>query len=265
MCGADTARHIVFRLEYESVRSSASVFVLALALSATASAQTRVAYECTPEDVEAFGLTCSEDEPCAVFLELSSAEAAGGRVFVTGNLHTKDSTLFSLLLMSEDNGVSWTEPLSRIKSAALEQIQFVDLQKGWISGESLDPLSRNPFLLLTDDGGRSWRKKLLFEDTKFGVVSQFYFESRNNGELIVDASQGRTIRQESYVTMTGGESWEARQVSNTPLKLKTSRPASEATMRVRADAASGTYSVERGGGKTWEAISSFPIHVTDCH
>lgn len=241
---------------------TATLFTIGALLAVYLQAQARVVYQCSPEDVDLFGLNCSKDEPCAVFLELSSAEAAGGRVLVTGNLHTRDATLFSLLLASEDNGVTWSEPVARMRWAALEQIQFVDLQKGWVTGGSIDPLTRNPFLLLTDDGGKTWRKKMLFEDTKFGTVSQLYFESRNNGELIVDASQGKTTRHELYVSMTGGENWEAKQLSNAPLRLKSVRPA--AAWRVRADAASGTYRVERGGGRTWEAFASFPVRVTDC-
>jgi hypothetical protein len=34
---------------------------------------------------------------------------------------------------------------------------------------------------------------------------------------------------------------------------------------VRADAAGGAYLLERGGGKSWEKVASFPIHVADCH
>ncbi len=155
-----------------------------------------------------------------MLLELTSAEAAGNRVVVTGNLHTRNSTLFSLLLASDDNGLTWTEPAQRMRSAALEQIEFWDPQTGWISGESIDPLARNPFLLLTADGGRTWRQKLLSEDEKFGTIGQFHFDSKTNGELVLDAGQGNAVRQELYTSMTGGESWELKEVSNKPLRRK---------------------------------------------
>ena len=32
-------------------------------------------YQCSLEDIRWSGLTCSEDEPCSIYLELSSAEA----------------------------------------------------------------------------------------------------------------------------------------------------------------------------------------------
>ncbi len=199
-----------------------------------------VTYECPPADVEQFGLNCSEDQPCPVFLELAAVEAVGSRVFITGNLHTRDTTLFSLLLASEDGGITWTEPTARLRNAALEQIEFFDPQTGWISGESIDPLARNPFLTITTDGGKTWRQKPLLDDTKYGTIAQFHFDSKSNGELVLDASQGRTTRQELYETMTGGESWEVKQMSNKPLKLKNSRSTDQAGWRVRADAANGT-------------------------
>ncbi len=223
------------------------------------------AYECPPADVEQFGLDCSEERPCPVFLELAAVDVLGSRIFLTGNLHTRDTTLFSLLLASEDGGITWSEPAPRLRNAALEQIEFFDPQTGWISGESIDPLARNPFLMLTADGGRTWRQKLLFDDTKYGSIAQFHFDSKSNGELVLDASAGRTVRQELYASMTGGESWEVRQVSNRPLRLASSRPSQPSGWRVRADAPSGTYRLERGSGRTFESVATFPIRVTDCH
>jgi photosystem II stability/assembly factor-like uncharacterized protein len=224
-----------------------------------------VAYDCPPADIEQFGLNCSEREPCQVLLELTSADAAGNRILVTGNLHTREATLFSLLLGSDDGGLTWQEPAARLRNAALEQIEFWDPQTGWISGESIDPLARNPFLLLTGDGGHTWRQKLLLEDEKFGTIAQFHFDSKTSGELILDTGQGKRVRQELYSSMTGGESWELKEVSSKPLRLKGVRAPNQTGWRVRADAAHGTYVLERGGGRNWETVASFPIHVADCH
>jgi len=228
-------------------------------------AESPVTYDCPPKDIELFGLNCTDEEPCPVLLELTAAEAAGNRILVTGNLHTRNTTLFSLLLASDDNGLTWAEPTPRIRNAALEQIEFWDPQTGWISGESIDPLARNPFLLLTADGGHTWRQKSLSEDEKFGTIAQFHFDSKTNGELVVDAGQGSAVRQELYASMTGGESWELKEVSNKPLRLKGSRPPNQSGWRVRADSAHGAYLLERGAGRSWETVASFPIHVADCH
>jgi len=239
------------------------VAALLLSLVVTLRAESPIAYDCPPKDIELFGLNCSDEEPCAVMLELTSAEAAGNRVLLTGNLHTRNTTLFSLLLASDDAGLNWTEPAPRMRNAALEQIEFWDAQTGWISGESIDPLARNPFLMLTMDGGHTWRQKLLLEDEKFGTIAQFHFDSKTNGELVLDTGQGKTVRQELYASMTGGENWELKEVSNKPLRLKSTRPPSG--WRVRADAPHGAYLLERGAGRNWEMVASFPIHVADCH
>jgi photosystem II stability/assembly factor-like uncharacterized protein len=189
----------------------------------------------------------------------------GNRLIVTGNLHTRDATLLSLLLTSDDGGVTWTEPVLRMRNAAFEQIEFWDGQTGWVSGESINPLARNPFLLLTTDGGTNWRPKLIVDDEKFGTIAQFHFSSISNGEVVIDNSSAKAVHQELYETQTGGESWELKQTANQPIHLKGARTPNQAGLRVRADAAGRTYLLERGGGKNWEKVTSFPIHVADCH
>jgi hypothetical protein len=244
------------------------LFVLFLVsfISLAAQSAVHVAYDCSSEDAEIFGLNCSEDRPCPVYLELTSAAAAGDRLFVAGNLHTSDTTLFSILLASEDMGLTWTEPSPRLRNAALEQIEFLDAQTGWVSGESIDPLTRNPFLLITTDGGKTWREKLLFDDAKFGVISQFDFTSKTDGELLLDTTQGKSKRVESYVSHTGGESWELQGVSAT---ARLAAPARSPEWRVRADAATASFHLEhatnRNNTRVWAKVATFEIHVADCH
>lgn len=242
--------------------------ILLLVSSAAAQGPVHVGYQCTQEDADALGLTCTMEDPCPVFLELASAASAGGRLFVAGNLHTKNVTLDGVVLTSGDDGVTWTETHERIRAAALEQIEFINPQTGWINGESIDPLARNPFFLLTTDGGKTWMQKLVTDDTKYGTVAQFHFDTPMHGELVLDASQGKNIRQELYETQTGGESWELEQVNNAPIRLRkgeSDNGASQQTsVRVRTDASTGAYIVERGSGKTWNRVASFTIHVADC-
>src|SRR5690348_171398 len=61
-------------------------------------------FRCTEEDLHAGGLSCSEEEPCAVFLELSAVTSTGNRILAAGNIHTESVTLYSILLASEDGG-----------------------------------------------------------------------------------------------------------------------------------------------------------------
>jgi len=253
--------HGITRIQWLLVR----VAVLFVSCVIALRADSPVTYDCAPSDIEQFGLNCSEEEPCTVLLELTAAEAVGNRILVTGNLHTRDATLLSLLLASDDGGVIWTEPVERMRNASLEQIEFWDAQTGWISGQSINPLARNPFLLLTSDGGRSWRPKLIVDDEKFGTIAQFHFSSIGSGELVIDSSTKKSVHQELYATETGGESWELKETANKPFHLKGARAANQAGLRVRADAARGSFILERGSGKNWEMVASFPIHVADCH
>src|SRR5260370_2444712 len=42
-------------------------------------------FECTEEDIQSFGLRCSEEEPCPIFLELSAFAPVGHQLFLAGN------------------------------------------------------------------------------------------------------------------------------------------------------------------------------------
>ena len=209
-------------------------------------------------------MTCSMEDPCAVFLELSSVEAVGARLFLSGNLHTASTTLYSILLTSEDGGKTWAEPERRLRAAVLEQIQFFDFQHGWVSGQSIEPLPRDPFLLLTNDGGKTWRQRPVFEDSTFGSISQFWFDSPSTGELVVNRPQATRARFERYESLTGGESWEPRETSGTAIRLRKAAARADTGWRMRADAATKTYGIERAGAPNWEIVASFFIHVADC-
>jgi hypothetical protein len=242
----------------DGVRIAITLAVFPLLLAA------QVEYSCSDEDVQAFGLTCSEDEPCPVFLELASVESLGARLLVSGNLHTQTTTLYGILLASDDGGKTWTEPNKRMRSAALDQIQFLDLQRGWVSGVMLEPLPRDPFLLLTTDGGKTWRQRPLLEETRFGSIQQFWFDTPTSGELVLDRSQGSAISYERYESNTGGDSWEVKEVTNKPIRLSKGRPREDAAWRVRADSATKTYHVERRSAQKWETVATFDVHAGDC-
>lgn len=247
-------------------RVSRAVAGLAIcALARAADPPVKIDYACPAEDIDSFGLSCSSEDPCAVFLELSAVEAVGATVFLAGNLHTQSATLYSVLLASEDGGRTWIEPFKRLRAAALEQIQFVDFANGWASGQTIEPLPRDPFLLLTTDGGKTWRQRPIFEESRFGSIAQFWFESKTTGEVVVDHSERGAVRHEVYQTNTGGESWEARESTTKPVALKGMKE--QSTWRVRADGASKTYRLERrtsANSANWELVASLAIHIADC-
>lgn len=225
----------------------------------------RLEAKCGHEDVLRLGLTCSHEEPCPVYLELTDIEAVGNKLFVSGNLHTASSTLESVLLGSEDLGRTWTEPHERIPSAGLENIQFIDFETGWAAGQVLLALPRDAFLLLTTDGGKNWRKRPIYGETRVGAIDRFWFESRTDGTLLMDRIQaGETgMRHELYESRTGGESWMLRQVDSKPIPVKPPEPAAT-SWRLRPDAASKSYRIENKQGDKWTPIASLLIAAGEC-
>ena len=249
------------------------LLLLLLSLSLYAADPVRVEYQCSEEDTQSFGLDCTEDQPCPVFLELAAVDALGSRLFITGNLHTQTTTLYGVLLISDDGGATWTEPdlahngqkPGRLRAAELDQIQFVDLRTGWISGVMLEPLPRDPFLLVTSDAGASWRRRPLFEETRFGSIQQFWFDTPSNGELIVDRSQGASTSFERYESSTGGDSWNIAEVNKSPLKMTKPHPKDNPTWRLRVDGPTKTYHVEKlTAAQSWENIAVFAVSAGEC-
>ena len=102
----------------------------------------RVTTQCKGEDVLILGLTCSQEDPCPLFLELSDVELVNSRLILSGNLHTASATLESILLSSEDLGKTWTEPFERMPGIGVDNIQFIDFEAGWISGQIQQTLPR---------------------------------------------------------------------------------------------------------------------------
>jgi photosystem II stability/assembly factor-like uncharacterized protein len=230
-------------------------FILPLAAQ-----QVHVDYTCTAEDVDAFGLTCSEQRPCPIFFEVSAVDSIGSTVFVAGDIHTATTTLYGVLLATDDGGASWNEAIARLRSTAFEQMQ-VRGDHAWLSGQRLEPLPKDPFLLITANGGKDWHQRALFEESRFGSITQFWFETAAAGQLIFDASVGKDVKQELYATMTGGENWEIKQTSPKALKLA---GAHASAWTVTAPAGSKTYLIERGAGARKETLARFLIHIGDC-
>lgn len=216
---------------------------------------------CAAEEMTEFGLDCPADEPCPVLLELAAVEAAGARLFLTGNLHTAAATLWSVLLMSEDGGKSWVEPFPRIRGAVLDQIQFIGSDAGWAAGHIAGSLPKDPFLLKTTDGGKSWRRIPVFEESTYASVEQLRFTSPAEGTLTLSrrgAASGRTQRLE---TMSGGDTWMTSEVSAQAAPPAKPRPSD---WRIRADGPSKSLRIEHREGGVWAAAASFPLRAGEC-
>src|SRR5260370_4652327 len=112
----------------------------------------RVPFQCTDDDMQWAGMSCSEEEPCPVYLEVSAMESVGNRLVVLANIHTESITLYSVLLTSEDAGAMWREPDERTRGVVLDHFQFIDFQNGWISGQIHVPIAHVPLLIMTNYG-----------------------------------------------------------------------------------------------------------------
>jgi hypothetical protein len=227
-----------------------------------------VPFSCTESDMSTFGMTCTEEDPCPIYTELTGLQPVGVQLFLTGNFHNGASTMYSLFLASEDTGKTWYEAFERVPKAGLDQVQFVDFETGWVSGQILESLPRDPFFLLTTDGGKSWRRRNVFSDSRIATIEQFHFDSKNSGSLLIDrgAASETGARYERYDSQTGGESWQVREVSSKPLKLAVARAAtSNPDWRLRADGKLGIHIIEKRTGTRWERISAFQVKAGECN
>jgi hypothetical protein len=224
----------------------------------------RAPFACGEEQIRALGLTCPPAHPCAVYLQLDGLATVGQRIFAAGNFHTDAATVESILLASDDAGKTWYEPHERIRSAALDEVRFIDLEHGWASGHILGAFPREPFFLVTRDGGKTWRARQVTVEARIGTIEAFEFESRTRGLVWVDrghaAEEGN--RWEVYETATGGDTWSLREMSDKPPGKKRAPP--PAGWRLRADARSGAYRIETQTEGRWQPAASFLVRAGEC-
>lgn len=224
---------------------------------------------CGDEDIREYGLVCSEDEPCPVYLEVSSVDAVDGRIVLTGNFHTEAATIASLLLMSSDDGKTWAEPHIRIRGAVLDMVQFADANNAYASGEIAGSVSRDPFLLRSGDGGKTWKRIAVFEDAgTAGLIEQFWFDAPGQGVMLLDKGhgEGRGGRYQRLETSSGGDVWTVREAAPKPFPGKYPKGATSRNpdWRVRTDAATKVFRVEKKAGARWTPHASLAIAAGGC-
>jgi hypothetical protein len=229
----------------------------------------RVAYSCAEEDLQWAGMSCSDAQPCAIYLELNFVVDVGNngkKIVAAGDLHSSSATIGSVLLQSDDSGATWREPAPRIRGSALDQLQFINPQTGWAAGETLYPLPRDPFFLVTTDGGASWRQRPVGEEDLPGAVQRFWFDSEKHGEAIIDGGKAATDgRYLSYESETGGENWSLHGKSDQLPKLRRAPPPGEDPgWRTHPSTDGKALRIERRNGGEWTPLASFLIEVANC-
>ena len=226
----------------------------------------RLPFQCTDEDMQWAGMSCSEEQPCPIYLDISALETIGNRIVAVGNIHTESLTVYSVLLTSEDGGETWREPYERLRGTGLDHIQFIDFQNGWISGETLVPVSHDPFLLITSDGGKSWRLRPIFGDGSGGAIKEFWFRSAMDGTMVIDRmASADSSRYELYESPNGGDTWMIRRTSDKPITIRrTDSEAGALGWRIRADARSKSFVIEKRVGERWSTAASFLVEIGSC-
>jgi hypothetical protein len=241
-----------------------SVFLL-MVLCAPAQEPTKVPFSCSVEDLAAAGMSCSDQYPCPIYLELSGISGLGKTLALAGNLHGPSATLYSVLLLSDDGGATWKEPAAQIAGAALDQVQLFDAQRGWAAGETQVPLARDPFFLITSDGGISWRQRPIAEEGGVGAVQRFWFDTADHGEVIIDAGRmaqgGRYVLYESH---NGGETWSVESHTAQIPRLRRAATVEDVDYRLGTDSRTHAVTIEKREGEKWNRIASFLIQVANC-
>ena len=81
--------------------------------------------------------------------------------------------------------------------------------------------------------------------------------------MLIDARLDND-KHELYETRAGGESWELKQASTDPIRCPANAKAEAPGWRLRADAATHSYVVERSEGERWQRVASFLVEAGVC-
>ena len=226
-----------------------------------------VPLDCAYDHFSRAGIVCSDATPCDLFLELTAVESAGENAFVIGNIHTAAATISTILLASADGGRNWREPIPRYSGAGFDLIQFVDPAHGWIGGQEGDyDRSTKPLLLASTNGGLRWERYPISQDEDaLGAVLEFFFDTPDHGQLIVDLLVSEGDPYELYETLNGGRSWIIRQIASQKPRL-TNRSVADNPVQwqIIENAKDGLYELQLKEQGEWVLKSKFAVGVGSC-
>jgi hypothetical protein len=221
---------------------------------------------CDPQKLSQLGMICNAASPCEMWLELTAVREAGEGVVAAGDIYSRVNMAEGVVLYSADGGAKWTEAIERIPGAALDEMQFADEEHGWIVGRQYVGGGQQPFLLATEDGGKSWRSWPLDEDEDYrGTVLQLRFDSPEHGFAVLERPAGDGDPYEMRETFNGGRSWSLREVTaDRPALPGSRRRAPEPSVRMREESDKDVFVVERRTGDSWEALGRFAGSSGSC-
>ena len=225
--------------------------------------------ECRAEAFLRAGFTCVEADPCDMFLELVEITHMKERVLAIGNIHTPEATIATVLVRSDDGGMTWVEPFDRVDAAGLEMIHTLDAEHGWIGGQqTTQDHASTPFLLVTTDGGAHWVRRPFWsgDEERHGAVLEIYFDDPQHGFVIIDKLASEGDSYELYESMNSGLSWSIRQVSSEMpvIRRRMTAAAPEKPWRLNENRSDASYEVEHLIDGEWTKVSAFASDLGAC-
>lgn len=225
--------------------------------------------ECRAEAFLRAGFTCSEADPCDMFLELVEVSSMKDSVLAIGNIHTPEATIATVLLRSADGGKTWVEPFDRVDAASLEMIHALDGDHSWIGGQqTTQDHSSTPFLLVTTDGGAHWVRRPFWsgDEERRGAVLEIYFDEPQHGFVIIDKLTSEGDSYELYESMNSGLSWSIRQVSSEMpvIRRRMTAAAPEVVWRLHENRSDASYEIEHLIDGEWTRVAAFAGDLGAC-
>ncbi len=222
---------------------------------------------CTYDHLAQTEIACSIVTPCKLFLELTAIEAIGKSVFVVGNVRTISATVASIVLLSENGGINWHEPIDRYPGSTFEHVQFVNKTHGWVAGQQQFDSSSKPLLLSTHNAGKRWQRHSVSQDDEHtGTILDVHFDSKEHGLMIINRGFSAVDPFALYESMNGGRSWLIRQITDRKPTLRNRRIVpSSPNWRIREDLHATNYRIEQCNTKSWDVKSRFAIDIGTCN
>lgn len=225
--------------------------------------------ECRAEAFLRAGFTCSEADPCDMFLELVEITSMQDRVLIIGNIHSTEATIATVLLSSGDGGKTWVEPAGRVDAAGLEMIHTLDGDHAWVGGQqTTQDHASTPFLLVTTNGGAHWVRRPFWsgDEERHGAVLEIYFDDAQHGFVIIDKLTSEGDSYELYESMNSGLSWSIRQVSSEMpvIRRRITADAPEKPWRLNENRSNASYEIEHLIDGEWTKVSAFTVDLGAC-
>ena len=79
----------------------------------------------------------------------------------------------------------------------------------------------------------------------------------------MDRGQGGDVGRYAVRVADGGDNWQIKQESTKPIALKVPQPAAP-DWRVRVDAPTKSFHVERRQGERWSQVAAFQVKLDSC-